>query len=188
MSSKSLIKTDYFESEIISTKSKELSCRLIASLRPFLVSGLDVRSQPQYEMSSQVGSYLDQLQSLSPPDALQDMLICALSLKSYLSLCQKRFRLVFFFPGTPFNTETMKENNDTERAIRKNHRQQISPVVDTSANRRVKLCLFPALYECPLPGISSEHNVESWLFSYQTFTTEGDFESYKLVTKAVVVA
>ncbi|KAH8900615.1 hypothetical protein GQ53DRAFT_740611 [Thozetella sp. PMI_491] len=195
-SNQSLIETECFMSKLIEDESRELSCRLIASLSSFLISGQDAGSSDlscQQELSNQISSSLN---PLSPDAALHETFACALNLKARLVLCRKRFQLVFFQPGTPFDTTTMYKNSAAlgEDVRRIRHKPPLfNSKVNTSNNEHhsVRLCIFPALYECPLPEISDEYpiggEVESCVVECQEFVSGGDLEGYVLVAKAVVL-
>ncbi len=143
----------------------------------------------------------NQMPSLSPADALHETFISALLLKSQLTLCQRRFKLVFFYPDTPFDPTTMHKDSsglDDYNTSRRHKRPQITPEADIDVDidlsddhHVVRLCLFPALYQSPLPKIPSDHSiggdVESWLLDYRKFATNDKLDGYSLVARAVVL-
>ena len=188
----SLIKTQYFESNVIENKSKELSRRLAASLRLLLIPDQDIsigHTSPQHEELQHAGLSFNQGPSLQPADALYDATLCALRLKTHLIPCQKRFQLSYILPGTQFDPTTMQQDQamvEDPVASRQPKRPRIVPGTDV-----VRLCVFPALYERDLPSWSGDYpvaaDVQGCLLDSQKFAMDGKLEGYVLVAKAVVL-
>ncbi len=178
---------------MIEDKSRELSHRLAASLRSLLLPDQDIsdgHASPRHEALQYADLSFIQGPSIQPADAVYDAILSALRLKTLLVTCQKRFQLSYILPGTRFDSATMKQDYavlEDPPAIRQPKRPRIVPDVD----EEVRLCVFPALYQCTPPSGSDNDpvagDVQSCLLDSKQFVTDGNLEGYVLVAKAVVL-
>jgi len=119
----------------------------------------------------------------------------ALKLKANLVLSpQTRYKLVFPHPGEIFDTDTMIRNGESQtRGSAASKTRPTRP--EGSGEKRVKLCLFPGLYEgkdvvLPEREYGVGVNVKNCLVSCDNFvkaSEEMETEGFVVVVKAVVL-
>jgi len=202
--------TNYFQSHVLTDAATALSKSLTGPLSHLISSTL-----VEHVMTAGGGSEVAQHAFLEffDPCASQDLntikgeepesplaaiftepILRALKLKANLALSpQTSYKLVFPHPGEIFDPDTMIRNGESQ--TRKKTRQ--TRPEEGSGEKRVKLCLFPALYEGKKDAVlppEKEYgvgvNVRNCLVNCDNFVKASEgmgTEGFGVVVKAVVL-
>jgi hypothetical protein len=134
----SLFAGRYFQEHILVDKTNELTVRFLELLAPFFS-----RTTPD-SLADGITTW-DQTKE-NTTARFKELFQKALKLKTDLMLTTDRYEMRTFEPGTPFNPASMVAETKEGAEIRG---------LGKKSSRKVKLCLFPALYSYPaetLPG------------------------------------
>ncbi|KAF2502415.1 hypothetical protein BU16DRAFT_8100 [Lophium mytilinum] len=135
----SLLTAQYFQEHVLVDKTTELTARFQELLAPFFP-----RTTPDSPADGM--ATWDQKDEEGIDLGCEELFQKALKLKTDLILTTHRYEMKTFEPGTPFNPANMiaetKEGAEIRGMSKKSH-------------RKVRLCLFPALYSYPAETLAA---------------------------------
>jgi len=175
----SLFMGKYFREHIFVSKSEELMTKFLELLAPFFPRPT---TDCLTERTTILGENSEDMVMLC-----KDLFQKALQLKIDLMLNTDRYNMRTFEPGTIFNPATMIAKTREGAEIKNLGRKSL---------RRVKLCLFPALYSYPAEALPIEDQLDAESFDVsrlvvqrRNFLHPGDYHGQKgtIVSKAVVL-
>lgn len=144
----SLFAGQYFQEHILADKTDELTVRFLELLAPFfpratpdsLVDGIATWDQTEENIAVRC----------------KELFQKALKLKTDLMLTTHRYEMRTFEPGTPFNPASMVAETKEGAEIRG---------LGKKSSRKVKLCLFPALYSYPAETLPEAYQADAERFN-----------------------
>lgn len=175
----SLFKGKHFREHTFVSKSEELVAKFLELLAPFLprattdgpIDGTAIWGENSEDMAM----------------LCTDLFEKALQLKIDLMLNTDQYNMTTFEPGTVFNPATMIAKTREGAEIKNLGRKSL---------RRVRLCLFPALFSYPAEALPVEDQADADGFDVsrlvvqcRNFLHPGDYDGRKgtMVSKAVVL-
>ncbi len=176
----SLFAGQYFQEHILVDKTNELTVRFLELLAPFfpratpdsLADGITTWDQTKEDIAMRC----------------KELFQKALKLKTDLMLTTHQYEMRTFEPGTPFNPASMVAETKEGAELRG---------LSKKSPRKVKLCLFPALYSYPAETLPEANqtdverlNVSRLVVQCRNFLRLGDDrgqEEGMILRKAVVL-
>ncbi|OCK74688.1 hypothetical protein K432DRAFT_447156 [Lepidopterella palustris CBS 459.81] len=136
----SLFMEQYFQEHILVDRAEELTAKFIELLAPFFP-----RTTPD-SLADGIAAWAQNKEDIAV--RCKELFQKALKLKTDLMLTTQRYEMRTFEPGTPFNPASMVVETKEGAEIRG---------ISKKRPKKVKLCLFPALYSYPAETLTGAY-------------------------------